>query len=207
MRPSWLLWIGHWCNENAQEGQDDTDNETCEHPCAGDLHNMKDRSHICWQSYTGTNKKLTQNDFHGVEPICRLVSWAGCDSLPLVASAVVPQTDLVVIVKANWLSDSIDEICIGYGLRYHIGEIDFQEICLPYHHVIVDVSNLDQDEEYHRDQIYASCKQSKTGWFVVRSLSSCKCYIWILSRFDRQVLFPPPVPERAHLHFGRWYPR
>ncbi len=69
------------------------------------------------------------------------------DTLPIVAFAEIPQTDLVEIVQTDRLGNAVYEDCVGDGCRNDIGEFDLEEVGTPDDRIVVDVAYKHENEE------------------------------------------------------------
>lgn len=141
MLPARMFGEAQRGEEDAKEGQTYAHKEACEHPFRGEFDQVEHVHDFRGQCDRRTSEEFVQNDLDRVEPVQRLRVRAVCDALAIVTLAKIPQPDLIKIVQADRLGDTINEDGIGYRRGNDVGQLDLEKVRASDDDVVVNVAN------------------------------------------------------------------
>lgn len=67
------------------------------------------------------------------------------DATVIVTLTEIPQANLIEVMETDGSSNTVDQDGIGNGDRNDIGEIDFEEIGIPYDRTIGDIADYHEE--------------------------------------------------------------
>ena len=99
-----------------------------------------------------TSKQLIEDDGYRIEPVKSLRLGTVCDSLAIVTFTETPESDAVEIVKAERLSNRVDNARIRYSFRNNVGQVDIDEVDAASDTACAGAANLYEDQENDCDE-------------------------------------------------------